>query len=59
VGVIAMLLLDSAMPPLLKYLILSVATYVVSNLIVSLYRRGVNSIKARSQRKTSTSVQPQ
>jgi peptidoglycan/LPS O-acetylase OafA/YrhL len=59
VGVIAMLLLDSAMPPLLKYLILSVATYVVSNLIVSLYRRGVPSIKARSQRKTSTSVQPQ
>jgi peptidoglycan/LPS O-acetylase OafA/YrhL len=59
VGVIALPLRNSSMPSLLKYVILSVSTYVVSNLIVSLYRRAVTGIKAASQPKTSASVQPQ
>ena len=57
--VIAMLLLNLAIPPLLKYVILSVCTYVVSNLIVSLYRRAVTGIKAMRQPKPSPSAQPQ
>jgi peptidoglycan/LPS O-acetylase OafA/YrhL len=38
-GGIALGLLDTTIPPLLKYLILSVSTYVASNVIVSLSRR--------------------
>jgi fucose 4-O-acetylase-like acetyltransferase len=37
-GGIALLMLNTAIPSLLKYLILTVSTYVVSNLIISLYR---------------------
>jgi peptidoglycan/LPS O-acetylase OafA/YrhL len=44
-GVIAMLLLNSAMPSLLKYLTLTVSTFLVSNLIISLYRRAVDLIR--------------
>ena len=40
-GVIATILLSLELPALLKYLILVVSTIVVSNLIVSLYRRAV------------------
>jgi surface polysaccharide O-acyltransferase-like enzyme len=42
-GVIALLLLNLALPALLKYLILAVSTILASNLIVSLYRRAVTS----------------
>ncbi len=41
IGVIALLLLNTAIPSILKYLILTVSTIVASNLIVSLYRRAV------------------
>jgi hypothetical protein len=44
-GVIAMLLLNSAMPSLLKYLTLTVSTFLVSNLIISLYRRAAAIIR--------------
>jgi len=46
-GVIALPLLRSAMPSILKYLILVVSTYLVSNLIISLYRRVATEIKTR------------
>jgi DMSO/TMAO reductase YedYZ heme-binding membrane subunit len=46
VGVIALPLLNVALPAIVKFLILMVSAYVVSNLIVGLYRRAVNSIKA-------------
>jgi hypothetical protein len=51
-GVIALLLLNTALPSLLKYVILTLSTIVASNLIVSLYRRAVTSAKAVNQRKT-------
>jgi peptidoglycan/LPS O-acetylase OafA/YrhL len=51
-GGIAWLLLNSALPSLLKYLILTLSTVIASNLIVSLYRRAVTSAKAMRQRKT-------
>ena len=38
-GFIALLLLNTALPSLLKYLILAVSTFVVSNILISLYRR--------------------
>jgi hypothetical protein len=38
IGAIALPLLDSAMPSLLKYLVLTVSTWIASNLIISLYR---------------------
>ncbi len=48
IGVIALLLLNTALPSTLKYLMLAVTAYVASNLIVSLVRRAVAGIKARS-----------
>jgi len=42
-GGIALLLLNSAMPSLLKYLILTVSTYVASNLIIYFYRKVIKS----------------
>jgi fucose 4-O-acetylase-like acetyltransferase len=50
-GVIALPLLNSAMPALLKYLTLTVLTYVASNLIISLYRRATARIKIINQPK--------
>ena len=44
-GGIALLLLNSAMPSLAKYLTLTVSTYVASNIIVALYRRATTSRK--------------
>jgi hypothetical protein len=44
-GVIALLLLNSAMPSLSKYLTLAVSTYAASNLIISLYRKAAISRK--------------
>jgi hypothetical protein len=54
-GGIALLLLNSAMPSLLKYLTLAVSTFLACNLIVSLYRRAVTSIRAMSQPQVLTS----
>jgi fucose 4-O-acetylase-like acetyltransferase len=44
-GVIALPLVNFAMPSLLKYLTLTVLTFLVSNLIISLYRRAVDFIR--------------
>jgi surface polysaccharide O-acyltransferase-like enzyme len=49
-GGLALLLLNLALPPSLKYVILVVSTIVVSNLIVSLYRRAVTGFRMTSQR---------
>ena len=49
-GGIALLLLNSVMPSLLKYLTLTVSTFLASNLIISLCRRAVTSIRAINQR---------
>jgi peptidoglycan/LPS O-acetylase OafA/YrhL len=46
-GVIAMLLLNFTMPSLLKYLTLTVLTYLVSNLLISLYRSAVSWVRKR------------
>ena len=46
-GGIALILLNTAIPSILKYLILTVSTILVSNLIISLYRRSVSTIKLR------------
>jgi len=51
IGVIALPLLNLSIPSLLKYLILTASAYLTSNLIVSLYRRAVTSIKAMNQPK--------
>jgi hypothetical protein len=55
VGAIALLLLNLTTPSLLKYLILSVLSYLASNLIVSLYRRAVSGVRAMNQPKASSS----
>ena len=47
-GVIALLLLNVAMPSLLKYLTLTVATFVACNLIVSLFRRAADRVRGKS-----------
>ena len=46
-GGIALLMLNTAIPSILKYLILIVSTVLVSNLIISLYRRVASTIKLR------------
>jgi hypothetical protein len=46
VGAIALSLLSVTMPAILKWLILTVAAYLVCNVIVSLYRRAVAGIRA-------------
>jgi hypothetical protein len=45
IGAIALLLLNVTIPAELKYLILTVSAYLTSNLIVSLYRRAMTSMK--------------
>ncbi len=47
IGVIALLLLNAAIPSVLKYLILIVTSYLASNLFVSLYRKAAIKIKIR------------
>jgi fucose 4-O-acetylase-like acetyltransferase len=42
-GVIALTMLNTAIPSLLKFLLLIVSTFVVSNLIISCYRKAVTS----------------
>jgi fucose 4-O-acetylase-like acetyltransferase len=54
-GGIALLLLNSALPSLLKYLTLTVSTYLASNLIISLYRQAATSRKAINQPKILSS----
>ncbi|MHA1257926.1 MAG: acyltransferase family protein [Promethearchaeota archaeon] len=46
-GGISLILLNTAIPSILKYLILIVSTVLVSNLIISLYRRVASTIKLR------------
>ena len=50
-GVIALPLLNIALPSLLKFLALTVATYLVSNLIISLYRQVTMGRKAMNHPK--------
>jgi fucose 4-O-acetylase-like acetyltransferase len=47
IGVIALVLLNTALPSVVKYLALVVTAYVASNLIVSLVRRAAAAIRAR------------
>jgi surface polysaccharide O-acyltransferase-like enzyme len=49
-GGIALFLLNLALPPALKYIVLVASTVVVSNLIVSLYRRAVTGVRMTGQR---------
>jgi hypothetical protein len=51
-GVIALLLLNTTIPSLLKYLILAGSTFVASNLIISFYRLLVQTIKSSSKPET-------
>jgi fucose 4-O-acetylase-like acetyltransferase len=50
-GVIALAMLNTAIASLLKFLILALSTYLVSNLITSLYRQVATSRRATSQLK--------
>lgn len=52
IGVIALLLLNTAIPSLLKYLTVTVTAYVASNLIVSLVRRAATGLEAMRQPKS-------
>lgn len=47
IGVVALLLLNTALPSVVKYVMLAATAYLASNLIVSLARRAVVAIKAR------------
>ena len=42
-GIIALIMLNTAIPSLLKFMLLTVSTFVVSNLIVSYYRKFIKS----------------
>ena len=46
-GAIAMLLLNFTMPSLLKYLTLTLTAFLVSNILISLYRKAVSAIRIR------------
>jgi fucose 4-O-acetylase-like acetyltransferase len=48
-GVIAWALLDSSMPSVLKFLTLTLSTYLACNVIVSLFRRAESRVKAMNQ----------
>jgi peptidoglycan/LPS O-acetylase OafA/YrhL len=54
VGAIALLLLNLTIPSLLKYLVLSVSSYLASNLIVSLVRRAVSGVRTMNPPKASS-----
>ena len=43
IGAIALIILNTAMPSLLKYFILTVSSYLASNLIISAYRKVIKS----------------
>jgi fucose 4-O-acetylase-like acetyltransferase len=47
-GGIGMLLLNTALPSIVKYLILIVSTFAVSNLIISIFRKASSQITKRS-----------
>jgi fucose 4-O-acetylase-like acetyltransferase len=57
IGVIALPLLNSAMPSFLKYITLTVLAYLASNLIASLYQRTVTSTKTINRPKIFSSSQ--
>jgi fucose 4-O-acetylase-like acetyltransferase len=54
-GVIALPLLNSAMPSVLKYLTLTASTIIASNMIISLYRQAATGRKAINQPKILSS----
>jgi fucose 4-O-acetylase-like acetyltransferase len=54
IGVFGTLLLNLNLPALVKYLTLTVSTYLASNLIISLYRQAATSRKAINQPKILT-----
>jgi peptidoglycan/LPS O-acetylase OafA/YrhL len=56
IGVIALLMLNTSIPSLLKYVILTVSAFVVSNLIVSLVRWAANWIKAAIRPKSEAAA---
>jgi len=56
IGVFGTMLLYLNLPALVKYLLLIVLTYVVSNLLVSLYRSLVQAIKSSRGKSTTPSV---
>ena len=56
IGVFGTLLLNLNLPAVVKYLILIVSTYVVSNLIVSVYRSLVQTVKSSRNKSISQAV---
>jgi len=56
IGVIGTLLLNLGLPAVVKYLLLAVLTYLVSNLIVSGYRYLVQTIKSNRSKSVSRTV---
>ncbi len=57
-GVIALTMLNTAIPSLVKFLLLTISTFVVSNLIVSCYRKAITSkiLINRMEKKTMKSL---
>ena len=53
IGVFGTILLNLDLPAVVKYILLAVLTYLVSNLLVSLYRKVITVIKKREIRKLS------
>jgi len=53
IGVFGTILLNLDLPAVVKYILLAVLTYLVSNLLVSLYRKVITEIKKRGIRKLS------
>jgi hypothetical protein len=56
IGVFGTLLLNLSLPAVVKYLMLIVSTYVVSNVIVSLYRSLVQTVKSSRSKAMSQAV---
>jgi len=56
IGTFALLLLNVTMPAMLKWVILTVSSYLACNVIVSLYRRAVTGIKAATNRESGAAV---
>jgi hypothetical protein len=55
-GCIALVMLNITIPSLLKYVILAVSTFVASNLIISVYRSLVQTIKSSSRKPETRAV---
>ena len=57
IGIFGTLLLNAGVPAVAKYLLLAISAYLVSNLIVSLYRRAARSISTIRQPEAAVSGQ--